>query len=85
MFTLNASLAAFAAVVAFLMIKHKELIRDDDVARKAEARKQETMEMEKRKSKLAPDGIGREFGTGQEHISKEESTPIRRAIQANVC
>ncbi|KAF8464810.1 major facilitator superfamily domain-containing protein [Gautieria morchelliformis] len=41
-FILNASLAAFAAVVAFFMIHHKELIREDDATRKAHARQEET-------------------------------------------
>jgi hypothetical protein len=41
-FILNASLAAFAAVVAFFMIHHKELIREDDAKRKAHAQQEET-------------------------------------------
>ncbi|KAF8588654.1 MFS general substrate transporter [Ramaria rubella] len=41
-FLLNASLAAFAAVVAFVMIRHKELIREDDAIRKAEGRNKGT-------------------------------------------
>ena len=38
MFILNAALAALAAVIAYFMIHHKELIREDDEQRKAEGR-----------------------------------------------
>ncbi|KIJ39864.1 hypothetical protein M422DRAFT_230422 [Sphaerobolus stellatus SS14] len=45
LFILNASLAAFATTIAFVMIKHKELIRADDAQKMAESRKQEEIEM----------------------------------------
>ncbi|KAF8527785.1 major facilitator superfamily domain-containing protein [Gautieria morchelliformis] len=45
LFILNAGLAAMAAVVAFFMIKHQELIREDDTRRKVEASQSEEIEM----------------------------------------
>jgi hypothetical protein len=45
LFILNAGLAATAAIVAVLMIKHQELIREDDAQRKVEASQLEEIEM----------------------------------------
>ena len=44
MFILNASLAATAAIVAYYMIEHKELIREDDAERRREAAVREETE-----------------------------------------
>ncbi|KAF8520350.1 MFS general substrate transporter [Hysterangium stoloniferum] len=56
-FLLNASLAAVAVVIAFVMIHHKELTREDDAQRKEEAQEKEECEMkvaEGEERKLAP-------------------------------
>ncbi|KIJ39865.1 hypothetical protein M422DRAFT_174487 [Sphaerobolus stellatus SS14] len=75
MFLLNASLAAFAAVVAFIMIKHKELTRSDDAQRKADARKREKAEMKSMKDGGLEGGT--QLATAQEKNSNTADTAMR--------
>ena len=46
MFILYACFAGAAAVIAYFMIHHQELTREDDVARQEQERKQEEMELQ---------------------------------------
>jgi len=79
LFILNASFAAFAAVIAFTMIRHKELIREDDAARKAEARKKEEVEM--RAAGKSEDG--KRVATARNDSASKGETATRRAPTVN--
>jgi len=77
MFTLNASLAAFAVVVAIIMIKHKELTRADDAQLKAEARKRADFEMKAARTKEASED-SRKLATARNDSANGGETVSRR-------
>jgi len=77
MFLLNASLAAFAAVVAFVLIKHKELIRADDAERKAEARDRVEAEMRAIKDQDIMED-GRKLATARNDSASKGEMATRR-------
>jgi len=62
---LHASLASAAVVVSVFMIKHKELIRGDDEALKAEGKR--AGESEKKKE----GGKGTGLGNGPSHVLED--------------
>jgi len=81
-FILNASLAVFAAFVAFIMIKHKELTRSDDAQLKAEARKREELEMKGLGAKK-PLEDGRKLATGNDSSNKGDTVSRRPATASS--